>query len=428
MINMAGVYTVTQINAYIKNMFARDFALRDIRVSGEVSNCKYHTAGHIYFTLKDEGAAISCVMFASARQGLNFRLQDGQNIVLRGQVSVYEKAGSYQLYVKSCELAGRGVLYERFLKLKEKLQDMGMFDEIYKKPIPRFAMNIGVVTASTGAAIRDIINITSRRNPYAQLLLYPAYVQGEHAAESVAEGIRQLDTLGLDVIIIGRGGGSYEDLYAFNDEELAMTIFNAATPIISAVGHETDFTIADFVADLRAPTPSAAAELANFEYEVFEEQLQAYTSELEAILREKIYRSAEKAESYRLRLEKYSPEHVIRDSRSRLETIESRMRSDLEGFIAAARADNEKRESALKNIIDRRLMLTDRELKLRAGKLYALSPLKRISSGYGYVEGPDGHSVRSVSGIRPGDRLTTVIGDGKIISTVEKTESYEKRE
>ena len=256
------VYTVGQVNAYIKNMFTQDYMLNRIYVKGEVSNCKYHTSGHIYFSLKDESGTIACVMFAGQRGGLSFRMCEGQQIVVFGQVNVYERGGSYQLYAREIRLDGEGVLYERFQALKRELEEMGMFASEYKMPIPAYARRIGVVTAPTGAAIRDIMNISRRRNPFVQLILYPALVQGEGAKESIVKGIRMLDQDDIDVIIVGRGGGSIEDLWAFNEEEVARAIFECETPVISAVGHQTDTTIADFVADLRAPTPSAAAELA----------------------------------------------------------------------------------------------------------------------------------------------------------------------
>ena len=267
---MTGVYSVSQVNSYIKNMFTQDFLLRRISVKGEVSNCKYHTSGHIYFTLKDGGGTLSAVMFAGQRRGLSFRLAEGQQVVVKGNVDVYERDGKYQLYAAEIELAGRGDLFLRFEKLRNELEEMGMFAAEYKQDIPRYATKIGIVTAPTGAAVRDIINISKRRNPYVQLVLYPALVQGAEAKYSIAKGIETLDAMGLDVLIVGRGGGSIEDLWAFNEEMVARAIFACRTPVISAVGHETDVTIADYVADLRAPTPSAAAELAVFDYEQFE--------------------------------------------------------------------------------------------------------------------------------------------------------------
>ena len=263
---MRNVYTVKQVNAYIKNMFTQDFMLNRIYIKGEVSNCKYHTSGHLYFSLKDESGTIACVMFAGQRSGLSFRMQEGQQVIVLGSVSVYERDGRYQVYAKEIVLDGAGLLYEKFIKLKKELEEMGMFAQEYKQPIPEFIRRLGVVTAPAGAAIQDIRNISLRRNPYVQIILYPALVQGEGAADSIVKGIRMLDEAGVDVMIVGRGGGSIEDLWAFNEEKVARAIFDCRTPVISAVGHETDFTIADFVADLRAPTPSAAAELAVAQY------------------------------------------------------------------------------------------------------------------------------------------------------------------
>lgn len=231
------VYSVAQVNRYIKNMFTQDFMLNRIYVKGEVSNCKYHTSGHIYFSLKDESGAIACVMFAGDRRsGLAFRMQEGQKVIVLGSVSVYERDGRYQLYAREIMPDGEGDLYRQFELLKKDLEEMGMFAQEFKQPIPFYSRTIGIVTAPTGAAIRDIMNISRRRNPYVQLVLYPALVQGEQAADSIVRGIRTLDQYGVDVIIAGRGGGSMEDLWAFNEEKVARAIFECRTPIISAVG------------------------------------------------------------------------------------------------------------------------------------------------------------------------------------------------
>ena len=259
---MQNVYTVGQVNSYIKNMFVQDFLLQDLSVKGEVSNCKYHSSGHIYFTLKDGKGTISCVMFAGNRSGLLFKMAEGMQVIVRGCIDVYERDGKYQMYARQITRDGTGELYERFEQLKQKLSELGMFASEYKRPVPRFIRTLGVVTAPTGAAVRDIINIATRRNPYVQIILYPAIVQGDAAVESIVKGIHALEEAQVDVIIAGRGGGSIEDLWAFNEERVAQAIFDCSIPVISAVGHETDTTIADYVADLRAPTPSAAAELA----------------------------------------------------------------------------------------------------------------------------------------------------------------------
>ncbi len=245
---MHNVYTVAQGNSYIKNMFVQDYMLQSIFVKGEISNCKYHSSGHIYFTLKDEKGIIACVMFAGSRAGLSFRLEEGQQVVVGGTIDVYERDGKYQLYAKQITLDGAGLLYEKFDRLKRELEEMGMFALEYKQPIPRFIKTLGVVTAPTGAAVRDIINIATRRNPYVQIILYPALVQGEQAPASIVNGIHALERLGVDVMIVGRGGGSIEDLWAFNEEIVAQAVFDCCVPIVSAVGHETDTTIIDFVA------------------------------------------------------------------------------------------------------------------------------------------------------------------------------------
>ena len=299
---MNSIYSVGQVNNYIKNMFQQDFLLNKVSIKGEVSNCKYHTSGHIYFSLKDETGALACVMFAGQRKGLAFPMKNGDKVVVSGSVSVYERDGKYQLYAKEITLEGAGLLYERFLALKAELEEMGMFAKEYKQPIPAYAKTVGIVTAPTGAAIQDIRNVAGRRNPYVQLILYPALVQGDGAKESIIEGIEKLDAYGVDVMLVGRGGGSVEDLWAFNEEEVARAIFNCKTPIISAVGHETDTTIADFVADLRAPTPSAAAELAVADIRGVFQSLENYRQKLSRNLENKIQLLQQQIKYYENRL------------------------------------------------------------------------------------------------------------------------------
>lgn len=318
----ASVYSVAQVNSYIKNLFAEDFALRNIHIRGEVSNCKYHSSGHIYFTLKDAGGSIAAVMFAGNRSGLSFRLQEGQKVVAAGSVSVYERDGKYQLYAKEIILDGIGALYQQFERLKNRLDEMGMFALEYKRPIPKYGKKIGIVTAATGAAIQDIINISMRRNPYVQLYLYPAQVQGVGAAATIVRGIEVLDKLHLDCIIVGRGGGSIEDLWAFNEESVAYAIFQCETPVISAVGHETDVTIADYVADLRAPTPSAAAELAVFDIWEFSERLSEKQYRLSRLMNQKLTAYRGVCESYRLRLAFHHPKQEILNKRQYLVNAE----------------------------------------------------------------------------------------------------------
>ena len=358
------VYTVKQVNAYIKNMFTQDFMLSRIYVKGEVSNCKYHTSGHIYFSLKDESGTIACVMFAGQRGGLSFRMSEGQQVVVFGSVNVYERSGSYQLYAREIRLDGEGRLYERFQALRRELEEMGMFAPEYKKEIPAYAGRVGVVTAPTGAAVRDIMNISARRNPYVQLILYPARVQGEGAAESVARGIHMLDRQGVDVIIVGRGGGSIEDLWAFNEEIVARAIFDCTVPVISAVGHETDTTIADYVADLRAPTPSAAAELAVYDFLQVQSRMQETDLKLKRLLGQKIQLARMQLRQYVTRLKVLHPRYQLQERQQLLVEYEERLKRCMEGKIQKER----------------------HRLALYIEKMKGLSPLKKLNLGYAYVE------------------------------------------
>ncbi|MCD8098436.1 MAG: exodeoxyribonuclease VII large subunit [Lachnospiraceae bacterium] len=392
------VYTVAQVNQYIKNMFAQDFMLRQIYVKGEVSNCKYHTSGHIYFSLKDESGAIACVMFAGDRRsGLPFRMQDGQKVIALGAVRVFERTGQYQLYAKQIAPDGEGALYLKFEQLKKELREMGMFDEQFKKPIPFYSRTVGIVTASTGAAIRDIMNIAHRRNPYVQLILSPAQVQGEGAAESIARAIRLLDARGVDVMIVGRGGGSIEDLWAFNEEIVARAIFSCSTPVISAVGHETDTTIADFVADLRAPTPSAAAELAVADYRQLMEGLELFGCQLTDRMEQKIVNLRNALEDRALRLDRESPTDQIRERRMRM----SALQKDLGYAMETKAADRRHRMERL------------------AGLLEGCSPLLRLQQGYSYTQTAAGSALRSISQVREGDGLRIRVTDGVVWARVE---------
>ena len=333
------VYTVAQVNSYIKNMFTQDYMLRYLLVKGEISNCKYHSSGHIYFTLKDARGVISCVMFAGNRTGLSFRLEEGQMVVVGGTIDVYERDGRYQLYAKQITLDGAGVLYEKFDRMKRRLEEMGMFAPEYKQPIPAYIRTLGVVTAPTGAAVRDIINIATRRNPYIQIILYPAIVQGDQAVASIVSGIRSLDCLGVDVIIVGRGGGSIEDLWAFNEEAVAQAIFNCSVPVISAVGHETDTTIADFVADLRAPTPSAAAELAVYDFGQLMDKLAVYQSTLTHALKVQIDRQQNRLNQFRLKLKFLSPANQIQQKRTYCMDLEGKLAGLMESALKQQSTD-----------------------------------------------------------------------------------------
>lgn len=401
---MGQAYSVTEINQYIKNMFIRDLFLNCVYVKGEVSNCKYHTSGHIYFTLKDTSGQLSCVMFAGQRKGLKFRLEEGQSVIALGSINVYERDGKYQLYANEIMMDGLGILYERYEKLKSNLEAEGLFDEAHKKPIYPYPEKVGIVTASTGAAIQDIINIARRRNPYVQLILYPAQVQGIGSAESIAKGIRELDKQGLDTIIIGRGGGSIEDLWAFNEEIVARAIYACKTPIISAVGHETDTTIADYVADLRAPTPSAAAELAISDNRALISRMLEYRRQLVKEMLQKLTYQQAKLKELKMRLLYASPSYQIKQKRQ---------------FLMNA-------EQSLNQKMNQRIIEKRHLLELYISKLTGLSPLSKLNQGYGLVIGEDQKPVQSVTKIIKNEILTISVLDGDIRARVEEVSEIKR--
>ena len=417
---MAGVYSVSQVTAYIKNMFRQDFALNRLSVKGEVSNCKYHPSGHIYFTLKDKGSTLACVMFSGQRKGLDFQLKEGQQVVVSGSVDVYERDGRYQMYAKEIVLDGRGDLFARFEELRNRLEEMGMFAPEYKQPIPKYARTIGIVTASTGAAIQDIINISRRRNPYVQLILYPAIVQGEEAKYSIVRGIETLDRMGLDVIIVGRGGGSIEDLWAFNEEIVARAIFNCSTPVISAVGHETDVTIADYVADMRAPTPSAAAELAVFDYYILKNTLETYRKRLLNGLLRTVENKSYQLRFLGSRFQLHHPGRTLNEKRQRLLDIEDQLRMLTERKAASCWQRADLISDRMKVLMDKKDQQTRHRLGILSERLEGLSPVKSIARGYGYVTGPDGRRLDSVDKIKIGDRFQVQLGDGTVTGRAEE--------
>lgn len=395
---MQNVYTVAQVNSYIRNMFTQDFMLQKVRIRGEVSNCKYHTSGHIYFTLKDEKSAISCVMFSSDRKGLPFRMAEGQQIIVSGSVDVYERDGKYQLYARQIELDGIGVLYEKYERLKAELAERGMFAGEYKRPIPRYIKVLGVVTAETGAAVRDIINVATRRNPYVQVILYPAIVQGEAAAPSIINGIRALEKLHVDTIIVGRGGGSIEDLWAFNEEAVAQAVFDCSVPIISAVGHETDVTITDFVADLRAPTPSAAAELAVCDLGQLEERMAEYADTMQHLCGRTVQNCRNRAAQYGVRLKYLSPLYTLRMKKTQSVSLEERLQAAME----------------------RRLQDTRHRLALYAAQMKGLSPLDKLSQGYAYASDAAGRTLSSVEQVAVGEKIRVYVKDGSLLAQVQE--------
>ncbi|CDF41679.1 exodeoxyribonuclease 7 large subunit [Roseburia sp. CAG:182] len=398
------VYTVGQVNTYIKNMFAQDFLLHRVCVKGEVSNCKYHTSGHIYFTLKDAAGTISGVMFAGNRRGLAFRMKEGDRVVVTGSIEVYERDGKYQLYAKEITLDGEGDLYLRYEALKHELEEMGMFAQEYKKPIPRYVKRVGIVTASTGAAIQDIRNIASRRNPYVQLILYPALVQGDGAAESIVNGIHALDLLGVDVMIVGRGGGSIEDLWAFNEEIVARAIFECETPVISAVGHETDTTIADYVADLRAPTPSAAAELAVYDVERLMQDIASCENRLNRLMKNQAVLTKNRLLSYAARFKVLSPEYQLNSKKQYAAELEDRLGRTMRDVL------NQKRH----------------RMELLARNMDGLSPLKKLSQGFSFVSDMEGKNLSGVDQVETGDHIKIQMTNGCLEATVDKKEEFRR--
>lgn len=401
---MKHVYSVGQVNKYIKNMFAQDFMLHHISIKGEVSNCKYHSSGHIYFTMKDADGTINAIMFAgSRREGLKFPMKEGDRVVVTGSVEVYERDGRYQIYARTIERDGEGNLYLKFEALKRELEEMGMFAEEYKQPIPKYAKTVGIVTAETGAAIQDIRNIAGRRNPYVQLILCSALVQGEGAAASIVHGIHALEQIGVDVIIVGRGGGSIEDLWAFNEEMVARAIFDCRIPVISAVGHQTDFTIADYVADLRAPTPSAAAELAVFDYRQAMQELLGMRQQMDKELQRKVTVARNHLEHQRMRLHYLSPQQRMNENRRRVAEYEEKLTGRMEELLRERR----------------------HRLALLAGTLESYSPVKKLSGGYAFVEDGNHQALRSIHQIRKKDIVQIHLLDGTLTAAVTEIQAAE---
>lgn len=389
-------YSVSQINQYIKNMFASDYALNHVYVKGEVSNCKYHTSGHIYFTIKDSKSQMTCVMFAGQRSGLSFQMREGQSVIVFGSITVYERDGKYQMYASEIRSDGAGALYERFEQLKRRLGDEGIFDPMYKKPIPLYAGTVGIVTASTGAAVQDIINISTRRNPYVQLILYPARVQGDGAKDTIVRGIKVLDSMNTDVIIVGRGGGSIEDLWAFNEEEVARAVFECHTPVISAVGHETDVTITDYAADLRAPTPSAGAELAVCNILDVLHTLEKIKASMNQAMGAKLGYWRSETDKLKIKLEYLNPKNQIIQKRQYLMDMEEKLGDRM-----------------AKNIEKKRHILA-----LYIEKMKGLSPLVKLNQGYAYAADREGRMLKSIAQVQKGDQITVRLADGDIAAAV----------
>ncbi len=400
------IYPVSVINRYIKDLLMREEALNDIYVSGEVSNCKYHTSGHIYFTLKDKGGAIACVMFAGSRNGLKFRLAEGMAVTVFGSIGVYEQAGRYQLYARAVSRQGTGQLYEAYEALKKKLLAEGLFDQEHKKKLPAFPRRLGVVTARTGAAIQDIINVSRRRDPYIQIVFCSAQVQGEGAAASVASAIRAVEAAGVDVMIVGRGGGSIEDLWAFNEEAVARCVYDCSVPVISAVGHETDTTIIDYVADMRAPTPSAAAEMAVPDIFRILREIEDADQSLRYLMQMHLSSAREQTGNYSRMLNALSPAQRLADMRQRLMDMEDKMSMLMTHRLDTCRA----------------------ALAVGAQRLEGMSPLRQLARGYAYVHDEEGHGITTISQVSKGQMITAQVTDGEILAQVAETRHREERQ
>lgn len=389
---MKHVFSVSQINSYIHRIFESDYALKKIYLKGEVSNCKYHSSGHIYFTLKDRKSALRCIMFSSDRfKGLTFRLEDGQMIEACGNISVYEQTGAYQLYARKIELSGAGELYIRYEQLKQELAQKGYFDFDRKKPLPPYPRKIGIVTALTGAAIEDIKSIARRRNPATQLYLYPAKVQGEGAAAQIAEGIRYFDKADVDIIIIGRGGGSIEDLWAFNEMVVADAIYEAQTPIISGTGHEIDMTIADYCADVRAATPSAACELAIPDIESLYTKINNYQEILDTQIQQKVMQLKQQIILLEKRLETERPDKKLMKHQLVYERLEHRL-------IQAMQDKYRNKQQIYERYLD---------------KLSGLAPTSRLRGGYAFAQTKEGRPVTSVEQLEKSQIFSITFSDGE---------------
>jgi len=393
------ILTVTQVNEYIKSIFDGSSFLGDICIKGEISNFTNHyKTGHMYFTLKDEGGVLRAVMFRFNASGLKFLPENGMRVIAHGRISSYVKDGSYQIYVDSMEPDGIGALYIAFEQLKEKLSAEGLFDKTYKKPIPRYPSKIGIVTSATGAAIRDMINVSKRRFPMTELILFPCLVQGENAPEQIAQGIKFFNSrCRVDTIIIGRGGGSLEELWAFNDEALARVIFASDIPIISAVGHETDFSISDFVADMRAPTPSAAAELALPDFVKEKEHLELLLSVMRKDLYGRISTLNERLDQISKKRCLSSPDVLIDDKRISLDNVSTRLFDKMSALIDKKMSD----------------------LRYSTASLEALNPLKVIARGYSAVYKTDGKLIKSIKDVEINDKIEFKTVDGSVTATVD---------
>jgi exodeoxyribonuclease VII large subunit len=393
--------TVSALNSYIKKIINADFILNNVHVKGEISNLKIHSTGHIYFSLKDESSKINCIMFRANAQELSFIPEEGMKVVAKGRISIYEKEGAYQLYCSEMQQEGLGELFIRFQKLKDKLQKEGFFDEVYKKTVPIYPRRIGVITSPTGAAVRDIIHVATRRNRNADILIYPSLVQGSSAADNIIEGIKKMNNIeGIDVIILARGGGSIEELWAFNEEKLAQAIFNSKTPIITGVGHETDYTIADFVSDRRAPTPSAAAELAVVNQKEMNKRIESYKVLLYKSINNHLEMRYSKFNLLLKTLNLYSPQNYIVNQYNYIDK--------------------------LNEVLKHKMIMKLSEEKQRLSKVYALlcahNPLNVLNKGYSIIQTIDNEVISDVHKLCESEEVKITMKTGKVRANIELLE------
>lgn len=416
-------YTVLEVTNYIKSLFDRDFVLRQISVRGEVSNCKYNIKGHIYFTIKDDDSVLPCVLWASKREaGLDFTLEDGQEIVVTGRIGVYPPWGDYRLYAESIQRYGLGKLFEEYEKLKAKLKKEGLFDESHKKKIPRFPNKIGIITSRTGAVIEDIKRIAKESNPFIQLVLYPAQVQGRGAAETLIKGIKRLKKEEVDTIIIGRGGGSFEDLWCFNDEDLVREVYNCETPIISAIGHETDFTLTDFVSDCSVPTPTAAAATAVPNRAALLDELRGFKDGFTINMKIRLERAKSTLKKFEFKIRTESPRAKLNNFTILLEGYNKTIKNNIENKLSAYKNSLSNKNIFINREIKQTFEQTSKRFLTLAAKLEGASPMARLMGGYAYVENDKKENIRSVKMIKINEMLNLVLSDGNVRAKVEGIE------
>ena len=415
------VFSVIEITRYIKSKLEGDFVLRNVKISGEVSDCKEDKKGHIYFTIKDDAAVMSCAMWMSKRSaGLDFKLEKGQHIVVTGNIGVYERWGDYRLYADKIEKEGVGRLFEELEKLKFKLRAEGLFDESHKKPIPRYPKKIGIITSRTGAVIEDIKRTAREANPYVQLILYPAIVQGADAAATLIRGIKRFEEEGVDTIIIGRGGGSTEDLWCFNDEKLARTVYSCRIPVISAVGHQTDRTLVDEVSDLSVATPTAAAMNAVPSLALAFNELDGFKDSISNKLQLRIDRMKSSIDKFEYAIRRQSPQMKLKEVRRQIENYSLNYNR-----LLSAKLDNyDKAVIKGKQQLDRLMRASYEALNKKfitiTTEIEGKSPMKRLMGGYSYVENEAGENIRSIKSVKQGERLNLVLADGSVKAKVEE--------